>query len=129
MKEEDYIKENHIPNQPEPMSLKELEILNRLSKTHVCKINCNDGTTGTGFFCNIPIGWGNYLAVLMTNNHVLDLNSIQPGQTINFSLDNDNKNYKILVDESRKTYTNESYDVTIIEIKFDDNIDEKSFFR
>ena len=101
VEEEDYIKENHIPNQPKPMSLKELEILTSLSKTHICKITCNDGRNGAGFFCNIPFGWGNFLSVLMTNNHVLDLDSIQPGQTINFSLANDNKRYKILIDESR----------------------------
>ena len=45
----------------------------------------------------------------MTNNHVLDINDIQPGHTINFTIDNDEKEYKILIDKDRKTYTNESY--------------------
>ena len=38
------------------------------------------------------------------------------------------KDYNILIDNTRKTYTNYNYDVTIIEIKEDDKIDEKSFF-
>ena len=34
-----------------------------------------------------------------------------------------------MIDNERKTYSNKSYDVTIIEIKKDDNIDRKSFFE
>ena len=64
----------------------------------------------------------------MTNNHVIDIEDIKPGKTINFSLNNDEKEFNILIDNSRKTYTNLSFDVTIIEIKENDNINEKSFF-
>lgn len=110
------------------MSLRTIIILENLSRTHICKINCNDGGHGTGFFCNIPIGWNNYLRVLITNNHVLNKNDIKPGRIINFSLDNDYKEFNILIDNSRKTYTNELYDVSIIEIKKDDKIDADSFF-
>ena len=65
----------------------------------------------------------------MTNNHVLDENDIQPGQTITFSINNDYKYYNILLDNNRKTYTDKSYDITIIEIKKEDNIDGNSFFE
>ena len=128
MEEEDYIKESDLPFQPKPISLKEMEILGNLAKSHICKIKCKNGSHGTGFFCNIPIGWNDYLKVFMTNNHVLDINDIQPGQIINFSLDNDYKDFQIIIDNSRETYTNKDYDVTIIEIKKEDKIDEKSFF-
>ena len=65
----------------------------------------------------------------MTNYHVLEPKDIQPGKIIEFSLDNDLKKFKILMDNERKTYSNKSYDVTIIEIKKDDNINRKSFFE
>ena len=68
------------------------------------------------------------MKVLMTNNHVLNVNAIKPGETIKFSINNDNKYYNISFDKSRRTYTNKSYDVTIIEIKEEDKINEISFF-
>ena len=110
------------------MSLKEIKVLKGFSKTHICKINCKDGSYGTGFFCNIPFGWNNYLKVLMTSNHILNEKDIQPGQTINFSIDNDFKKYSIIIDNNRLTYINKSFDVTIIETKKYDKINEKSFF-
>ena len=127
-KEEDYIKEKELANQPKAIPLEDMITLVDLTKTHICKITCKDGTHGTGFFCYIPIGWGNFLPALLTNNHVLNINDIKPGETIKFSINNDYKEFKLLLDNTRKIYTNEYYDVTIIEIKEDDNIDEKSFF-
>ena len=127
-KEDDYIKEKELANQPKAIPLEDMITLVDLTKTHVCKITCKDGTHGTGFFCYIPIGWGNFLPALLTNNHVLNKNDIQAGETIEFSLNNDYKEFKLLLDNTRKIYTNEYYDVTIIEIKEDDNIDGKSFF-
>ena len=128
MEEEKNIEEKELSNLSKAMSLRTIIILENLSRTHICKIYCNDGSHGTGFFCNIPFGWNNYLRVLMTNNHVLNKNDIQPGRVINFSLDNDYKEFNILIDNTRKTYTNELYDVSIIEIKKDDKIDVDSFF-
>ena len=115
-------------NQPKSIPIEVLYKLGDLAKTHICKINCNNGRIGTGFFFNIPFGFFNTLKVLMTSNQILNSNDIQSGQTINFTLDNDLKFYSIFIDETRKTYTNVSYDFTVIEIKQKDNIDEKSFF-
>ena len=128
MKKEKYIEEKEIPNQPQAIDANEMFTLLNIIKTHICKIYCKDGSHGTGFFCNIPIGWNIYLKVLMTNNHVLKIDDIQPGQTINFTIDNDDKKYNIIIDNTRRTYTNNSFDVTIIEIKEEDKIEEKSFF-
>ena len=127
-KEDYYIKEKELVNQPKAIPLGEMIQLVDIIKTHICKITCKDGTYGTGFFCYIPIGWGDFLTVLMTNNHVLNIKDIQPGETINFSINNDFKEYNILIDKNRKIYTNESFDITIIEIKEYDKIDIKSFF-
>ena len=128
MKNEDYIREKELANQPKAFDPDEMSNLIELIKTHICKIYCKDGSHGTGFFCYIPIGWGNFLTALMTNNHVLDENDIKLGETINFTINNDEKEYKISIDNNRETYTNESFDVTIIEIREEDEIDEKSFF-
>ena len=127
--EEDYIKEKELSNLPKEIGTKELIVLLDLVKKNICKINCKDGSHGTGFFCLIPMGWGNFLTALMTNNHVLEENDIKPGKKINFTIDNDNKELSIIIDNTRKTYTNESYDVTIIEIKEEEEIEEKSFFN
>ena len=125
----DYIPEKEIKGQSQSIPKSQLKNLDKIMETHICKITCKDGRHGTGFFCNIPMGWSNNLKVLMTNNHVLPEKDIQPGQTIKFSINNDSKEYKILIDNTRKTYTDESYDVTFIEIKEKDEIDEKSFFN
>ena len=129
MKEENYIREKELKVRPKLISIECLKTIMDLAKNNICKIYYNDGCHGTGFFCNIPHDWNNDIKVLITNNHILNLNDIQPGKIIKFSIDNDNKFYNILIDNSRKTYTNEKYDVTFIEIKIDDKIDEKSFFN
>ena len=113
---EDYQDEKDLPNQPQAISVEEMMILLDLIKNQVCKIKCKDGSHGTGFFCNISSGW-NVLKVLMTNNHVLKEEDIQPGNTIKFSINNNYQEYNILIDNTRKVFTNKSCDVTIIEIK------------
>lgn len=97
-------------------------------ENQLCKIHCNDGAHGTGFFCNIPYGWNNTLKVLITNNHVLNNEDISIGKKVRFSINNEMNYYEIQIDKSRKKYTNEEYDVTIIEIKETDKLDKKSFF-
>ena len=92
------------------------------------KIYCKDNSYGTGFFCNINISLNYHLKVLITNNHILNTNDILFGQTIKLSINNANKYYNILIDKNRKKYKDESYDVTIIEIKEEDKIDTESFF-
>ena len=122
------IKERALTNQAKPISIEEMAQLLNITRTHIIKIYCKNGGKATGFFCNIPIDSNNYLKVLITNNHVLMRDDIKPGQTIKFSLNKDLKFYNILIDNSRKIYTNQFYDVTIIEIKDDDKIDKESFF-
>ena len=128
MTEEYLIKEKHLENQAGSIPLKWFRPLENILKTHICKIYPNDGSRGTGFFCNIPNSGKNTLKVLMTNNHVLKEEDIVPGKTIYFTLNNDTKDYKLLIDKSRKIYTNKTFDITIIEIKKDDKIDDNSFF-
>ena len=92
----------------------------------ICKIY-KDPIKGSGFFCKIPIkNKTSFLPVLITNNHVLNLDDINVGKTIKITINNDKVIREIKVDESRKKITNKDLDYTILEIKpNEDNI--KSF--
>ena len=127
METENYIKEKELSSTPKSIPLEALDFLISKAKTNICKIECSDGGHGTGFFCNIPTGW-NSLKVLMTNNHVLNKDDISIDKKIKFSLNNDKIFYEIQIDEARKIYTNDKYDITILEIKQNDKLDKISFF-
>ena len=122
------INEKFLPDYPKSMDLEEIgKAVNQMKKS-ICKIKIGEGS-GTGFFCNIPLDNANLITVLITNNHILEQKNIAPGKKIEISLINhkDEINYNIYINEQRKTYTNKDYDVTIIEIKQNDNIDKDSF--
>ena len=123
------IKEKGFSNFSNPISIERLETHISKTKTNICKIECSDGGHGTGFFCNIPISWLQTIKVLMTNNHVLNQEDLLLNKVINFSINNEEEHYKILIDESRKIYTNKKYDITIIELKEKDKINENYFFE
>ena len=73
-------------------------------------------------FCKIPFpNEFNLLPVLITNNHVLDKEDIMAGKKCEFSLNNDKLNFQIFFHNNRKTYTNKEYDITIIELKLNDD--------
>ena len=128
MEEKYYSPEKILAGHAKPISYEAMKALGEFLENRICKIKCVDGSYGTGFFCNIPYNEWDNLRVLMTNNHILKLNDILPGKQIEFSLFNDKKSYKILIDESRKIFTNEKYDLTIIEMKKNDGLNKNSFF-
>ena len=105
-----------------------MKILGPKLENQICKIDCSDGGHGTGFFCNIPYKWNTNLKMLITNNHVLNNKDISIGQKVRFSINNEMIHYEIEIDETRIKYTNEEYDITMIEIKEKDKLDKKSFF-
>ena len=111
------IKEKRIKDYPEAVTLKSTKIILKQMEKNICKI-LNDRNKGTGFFCKIPFpDNNNKLSVLITNNHVInDLNK-------NIKIYYDNKIIEIEL-ENRKKYTNKEYDITIIEIKEKDKIEE-----
>ena len=130
MSEQDYIKEKDLHNGSEIISIEILEIIIEQTKQCICKINCSSGGTGTGFFCLIPSPDKlTNLPVLITNNHVLEEKDISKGKKINFTINNDKISKEITIDGSRKAFTNQNYDITIIEMKTSDNIDFKTFLQ
>ena len=97
-------------------------------KKSICKIKCNDKEKGIGFICFIPYPQKyNLFTFLITTNHVLNKEDISDKNTINISLDNEKSIYSLKIDDSRKVYTNEKYDITFIEILKDDGIDNFLF--
>ena len=106
------------------ISLEKIQSLIEKMKRQICKFEKNDG--GTGFFCNIIYGYNKTLKVLITNDFILKKCDILIGNKIKLFIDN--KPYEILLDKSRKIYTNEEYHITIIEIKDKDELTGVSFF-
>ena len=125
-----YSEEKDLKNYPNKMNKEQMKISVKQMENCICSIKCLDGGFGTGFFLILPIldKWNSSLTALITNYHVLKKNSIM-GKTINFWINDGRLEYKIKIDDSRKIYSNEKYDVTIIEIKEDDGIKKNSFLE
>ena len=85
----------------------------------ICRIY-NNKFEGIGFFTKIPFN-NELLSVLMINNNIINQNDIN-NKIINIYLNN-NKEIKKLKLDNRIKYTNKN--ITIIEIKNEDNINNK----
>lgn len=97
------------------------KIIQQMEKC-ICKIMCENGH-GTGFFCKIPFpDMNNMLPVLITNNHIIrDELLYQENAKINIEIKEEN-NIKEFNLNNRIKYTNNEFDITIIEIKEQDGI-------
>ena len=97
----------------------------------ICQIYPKKGGKGTGFFCQIPF-YNQTLFVLITNNHILKENDIQYNNIIELIIydkrEKRDKNIRIEIDSSRKTYTNPDMYITFIEIKKNDKNDNINEF-
>ena len=90
---------------------------------NICKINIGK-IQGTGFFVKIPFpNKENMLPVLMTNNHVINDDVLnQENVKLKLDIEKEEDLKEIILNKNRMKYTNEEYDITIIEIKPEDNI-------
>ena len=97
------------------------KILEQMERS-ICKIKIGK-TLGTGFFCKIPFPTKEKtLPVLMTYNHVINnalLNQSNAKIKLDIKEDDDVKELSL---NNRMKYTNDEYNITIIEIKEEDNI-------
>ena len=111
-----------IKNSPEPVNISGTkEILNQMMKC-ICKIKINN-TYGTGFFCKIPFQTKT-INFLITNYHIINENYYENNNELNLFL-NDEQEVKIInLRQNRITYFNKDYDITIIELKENDNIND-----
>ena len=88
----------------------------------ICKIKINN-KQGTGFFCKIPFPDKNkILPVLITNNHILDENELSENNVEMQLFIKAEEDIKRINLNKRMKYTNEEYDISIIEIKEKDDI-------
>ena len=131
-----YIKEIDFGNQIS-LTKEQIERINDQLSYSICKIIKKNDKSGTGFFCLIPLSNKDFkIKALITNNHVLDFDEIAPGKIIKILVNQGNFSKTIVIDAGRKLYTNEKFDITIIEIKDSDNlnyihyleIDERVFY-
>ena len=113
-------KENIINICIEPRLNKEsMDIISK--KLHKCVYQIDNNQTG--FFTKIPYK-SNLLPVLITNNHSIGEEQLTNDKTIALYFNN-KKDYKYInLNNERKRYTNEILDLTIIELKKNDNINE-----
>ncbi len=94
----------------------------------ICKIKKPNNIIGTGFICKISNKENlETKNVLITCNHVLNEIDLTLGKDIylffNINL------VKLKINKLRKIYTRKIYDVTIIELKSNDNINEEDLFE
>ena len=90
---------------------------------NICKINIGK-IQGTGFFVKISFpNKENMLPVLMTNNHVINDDILnQENVKLKLDIEKEEDLKEIILNKNRMKYTNKEYDITIIEIKPEDNI-------
>jgi len=107
-------KEKNITSSPEPISLKATrKILDEMNNS-ICRIYNN--SKGTGFFVKIPYK-SKLLPVLITTNNIINQKDIINDSNILLSLNNDKIIKRIKLSKNRLIYTNERLDITIVEIK------------
>ena len=122
--------EKKIGGAPSSIKIDSLKIIIKQSEKSICKIKCKDGGCGTGFFSLIPFPDQTMrLRTLMTNYHILNKSDVEMGKKIEFSVNNDNKKFNIIIDSKRKVYSNKTYDITIIELKKEDGIKDDSYLE
>jgi len=131
----DYEKQIMIENYPRPTTIEGMKAITNQMEKCICKIYKKDGKKGTGCFCRISYKNIN-IPVLMTNNNVIDENYIKSNEKIKITLNDDKEDRTIQLNNNRTYYSNEKYDITIIEIKQEidkiDNfmeLDEKLFLE
>ena len=130
----DYIEECEIEGQAKPLNTEQIrDILEQIGK-NICCIKLPN-RHGTGFFCNIPfsdfdkINTKNKMPVLITNYHVLSQDYLDENEIIELTLNENKIKKEIKLTNKRKNYTNEGFDVTIIELNpEEDSIEKNSFF-
>ena len=115
-------KESILIGYPNIISYESHNKIKEQMEKNICKITIGK-IQGTGFFCKIPFpDQSKMLTVFITNNHIIDKNQLyKNSEKIKIDIKEELEIKEIELN-NRMKYTNEEYDVTIIEIKEEDNI-------
>ena len=118
---EEVQKESLLTGYPNIISYESTKKILKQMEKNICKINL-DNEQGTGFFCKIPFpNEVNMLPVLITNNHVIN-DQLLNKKDAKISIYIEDQNSRKIDLNNRMKYTNEEFDITIIEIKDKDDI-------
>ena len=121
-------KECYIEKHPKPMKKTQLYNMMEQMEKCICMIKI-DNTNGTGFFCKIPLNNNNNIVeipVLMTNYHIINKELLNnKSKEILFYIEKKGwlNDLKINNGHNRCIYMDEDLDITIIELKESDKID------
>ena len=117
-------KESMLTGYPNVISFEcTLNLLNQMKKD-ICKFKIGNNQ-GTGFFCKIPFpNKENMLPVFITNNHLIGEDLLNDEDEKIYIKTKENNEMKNISFNNRMKYTNKEYDVTIIEIKEKNEIDD-----
>ena len=113
-------KESNLKDSIEPVNIESTtRILDQMMNC-ICKIKLKE-RIGTGFFCKIPFR-KEIIKVLMTNNNFLNEKEFKDIKNLNLSLNDEKETLTLELGLDRETYFNKEYDVTLIELRNEDNI-------
>ena len=116
-------KESILTGYPNFIPLECAKKITEQMEKNICKIKIGN-EQGTGFFCKIPFpNKNNMLPVFITNNHIINNELLykKDEKILVYIEETDTKKINL---DNRLKYTNEEYDVTIIEIKDSDSIED-----
>ena len=103
----------------DPVSLEQTEIIVNQIKSSICQIIINEKMKAIGAFCKVPFpDEKNLLPIILTSNIVLDRRYLENEDEITILIYNCSKPITINL-ENRIKYSNDEYDIAIIEIKED----------
>ena len=117
-------KESLFTNNPNMITFECYEKIGAQMENCICQIDRGDAM-GTACFCKIPFpDLEHTLPVLITNNHVIDEELLfKKNGKIRISIKKENNFKEIYLDGRKKmTFSENNLDITIIEIKEEDNI-------
>ena len=86
----------------------------------ICEIKSKSGAEGIGFLCRMPFGIN--VHALVTSNKILNNGDLISGQNILIYFKNNDIYINININNTRKCYSSDIYQITIIEIIPIDNI-------
>lgn len=102
---------------PISLSINSLNIIKEIIRKSICKIKLKNEEFETGFFCKIPYpDKNNFLPTLIINNHILEKKQIFEDQKLILLLYDEKQLFKIKLNDERKIYKSNKYDIAIIEI-------------
>ena len=100
---------------------KQIQNIKKQIDNSFCKIECNKEEDVIGFFCYLPIeNEINLLPVIIVNNFIKN-------ESDKITIYKNNICLSLSIDKKRKIFVVEEDNITIIEIKEDDNLDMNSF--